>query len=108
VLRAAFAPDQTSGESSLSFDADLALVRVHGDEVKLGARQAQLLRYFLDNVGRVIPIEELSKHLFLRDDVKHHATVRVHLHNLRKKIETHSGTAQHLVTVPEQGYVFVR
>lgn len=108
ALRAAFAPDHRTGEASLSFDADLALVRVHGSEVKLGARQAQLLRYFLDNVGRIIPIEELSKYLFRRDDVRHHATVRVHLHNLRKKIETNTGAAQHLVTVPEQGYVFVR
>lgn len=109
ALRTAFEPANDEAENAaLSFDADLALLRINGREVKLGARQAQLFRYFLDNVGRVIPIEELSRHLFRADTVSHHATVRVHLHNLRKKIETNPESAQHLVTVPEQGYVFVR
>jgi len=34
--------------------------------------------------------------------------VRVHLHNLRKKIEDDPDTPRHIITVPEQGYVFVR
>ena len=109
ALRAAFGPQGDAlGDAAFSFDADLGLLRLNGREVKLGVRQAQLFRYFLDNVGRVIPIEELSRHLFGLDHAKHYATLRVHLHNLRKKIEPNAQTAQHLVTVPEQGYVFVR
>jgi hypothetical protein len=109
ALRAAFGPEGDAlADAAFSFDADLGLLRINGREVKLGVRQAQLFRYFLDNVGRILPIEELSRHLFGVDHAKHYATVRVHLHNLRKKIEPNVETAQHLVTVPEQGYVFVR
>jgi len=93
---------------TISFDADLGLLRVRGRETRLGKRQAQLLRYLLDNAGRIIEVEELAQHLFQAEGKDDLAAVRVHLHNLRKKIEDDPDTPRHIITVPEQGYVFVR
>lgn len=109
ALREALAPGRTvSGGLALSFDADLGLVRLNGRDVRLGARQVQLLRHFLDNVGRVLAVEELARVLFDGNDREQISAVRVHLHNLRKKIEQDPENPRYIVTVPEQGYVFVR
>ncbi len=109
ALREALAPGRNiSGGSPLSFDADLGRVRLSGSDIRLGARQAQLLRHLLDNVGRVIEAQELARVLFDSEDKEHIAAVRVHLHNLRKKIEHDPESPRYIVTVPEQGYVFVR
>lgn len=92
----------------IGFDADAGVVRVRGREKKLGSRQAQLLRFLMDNVGRIIEAEELARHLFGSDGKEELAAVRVHLHNLRKKIEDDPDTPRYIVTVPDQGYVFAR
>jgi DNA-binding response OmpR family regulator len=94
--------------TAVSFDADLGIVRMNGREARLGARQAQLLRYLLDNAGRIIEVEELAQHLFQAEGKEELAAVRVHLHNLRKKIEDDPDAPRHIVTVPEQGYLFIR
>jgi hypothetical protein len=109
VLHASLAPGSgVATGGTMSFDADLGLLRIHGRETRLGKRQAQLLRYLLDNAGRIIEVEELAQHLFQAEGKDELAAVRVHLHNLRKKIEENPDTPRHIVTVPEQGYVFVR
>jgi hypothetical protein len=109
ALHAALAPGaDVSVSAAISFDADLGLVRINGRERKLGARQAQLLRYLLDNLGRILPVEELARTLFGADGKEEIAAVRVHLHNLRKKIEDNPDSPRYIVTIPDQGYVFVR
>ena len=109
ALHASLAPGggvATSG--AVTFDADLGILRIDGREARLGARQAQLLAYLLDNAGRIIEVEELAQHLFHAQGRDELAAVRVHLHNLRKKIEDDPYMPRHIVTVPEQGYLFVR
>lgn len=108
TLQEALAPGGAIGlGSAIAFDASLGIVRMNGREVRLGARQGQLLSYFLDNTGRILEAEELARQLFGSDGKEDLAAVRVHLHNLRKKIEDDPETPRHIVTVPDQGYVFV-
>ncbi len=109
ALREALVPGHSvSGGLPLTLDADLGLARLNGRDVRLGARQAQLLRHLLANVGRVVDVEELARVLFGSEEDKRIAAVRVHLHNLRKKIEHDPENPRYIVTVPEQGYVFLR
>lgn len=109
ALHASLAPGGgVATSAAISFDADLGVVRIDGRETRLGARQAQLLAYLLDNAGRIIEVEELAQHLFHAEGKDELAAVRVHLHNLRKKIEDDPYMPRHIVTVPEQGYLFVR
>jgi hypothetical protein len=110
ALRAALAlghGDAAQGPP-LTLDADLGLVRLNGRDIHLGRRQAQLLHYFLANVGRVVEAEELARALFGAENRERVAAIRVHLHNLRKKIEHDPESPRYIVTVPDQGYVFVR
>jgi len=109
ILHQALAPgSDVSVGAAISFDADFGLVRINGRETRLGTRQAQLLGFLLDNVGRIVEAEELARHLFGGDGKDELAAVRVHLHNLRKKIEEKPETPRYIVTVPDQGYLFVR
>lgn len=94
--------------SPISFDAALGKVRIRGEERRLGSRQARLLEFLIDNVGRVVEAEEAARYLFGSDGKDDVAALRVHLHNLRKKIEDDPDNPRYIVTVPAQGYLFVR
>lgn len=102
-----FGPDSRFS-STISFDALLGRVRVNGKEHRLGARQAKLLGYLIENVGRVVESEEAAKYLFGADGADEVAALRVHMHNLRKKIEENPDNPRYIVTIPAQGYLFVR
>jgi hypothetical protein len=93
---------------AISFDATLRKVRVHGEVRRLGSRQAKLLEYLINNAGRVVEAAEAAKHLFGSDRKRDVAAVRVHMHNLRRKIERDLENPRYLVTLQDQGYVFVR
>lgn len=92
----------------IAFDAVRARVSVDGVELRLGARQAKLLAFLIDNAGRVVEAEEASRHVFGSDGREDIAALRVHIHNLRKKIERDPDNPRYLVTVPAAGYLFVR
>jgi hypothetical protein len=95
-------------KATISFDVTTGRVRVNGRERRLGSRQAKLLAFLLDTGGRVFTAEEAAKHLFGLDGREEVAALRVHLHNLRKKIEDDPDNPRHIVTVPAQGYLFLR
>lgn len=94
-------------EQELRFEAATGRVRVRGRAVRLGERQAVLLRFLLENGGRIVPIEELSVAVFGSEERDAIDAVRVHIHTLRKKIEEDHKAPRHLVTVPNQGYRFL-
>ncbi len=96
-----------SMSSPITFDAALCKVRVNGEERRLGSRQAKLLEFLVNNLGRVVEAEEAARHLFGADGREEIAALRVHVHNLRKKIEADPDNPRYLVTVPAQGYVLV-
>jgi len=93
---------------AIEFDPETGTVRVRGQLQRLGARQARLLRLLLENAGKVVDTEAAAKHLFdsaSREDV---TALRVHMHNLRKKIERDPENPQYIITVPNKGYTFTR
>lgn len=105
---ALFAEGGLSLSATITFDALLGRVRIDGKEYPLGSRQAKLLGYLIENVGRVVRSEEAARHLFGLAGKEELAALRVHMHNLRKKIEEDPDNPRYLVTVPAQGYLFVR
>ncbi|MGZ3516890.1 MAG: winged helix-turn-helix domain-containing protein [Vulcanimicrobiaceae bacterium] len=94
--------------TSIIFDEALSRVSVNGREVRLGARQTKLLAFFIDNVGRVVAPEEVAKRTFGGEGKEELAALRVHMHNLRKKIEDDPDNPRYILTIPNQGYLFVR
>ena len=99
----AFVPDD-----SIALDASRRRVTVRGRERHLGTQQTKLLAFLIENAGRIVEAGEAARHLFGLGGKDEVAALRVHLHNLRKKIENDPSHPRHIVTVPTQGYLFVR
>jgi hypothetical protein len=100
--------DGGAAELALRFEAATGRVDVRGRASQLGERQAALLAYFLENGGRVIEIDQLAQAVFGSRSPSTIAALRVHIHNLRKKIEEDPDAPRHVITVPNRGYMFVR
>ena len=78
-----------------------------GEPVALSARELRLLRYFVDNDGRVISREELLDAVWDYEHAPLTRTVDMHVAKLRKKVEDDPSEPRHIVTVHRMGYKFV-
>lgn len=96
------------GTGLLAFDAATGHLAVRGRVRRLGTRQARLLQLLIENAGNVIGVTHAAKTVFGKSGDEQIAALRVHIHNLRKKIEEDPNNPRRLVTVPSKGYLFVR
>ncbi|MDH3228404.1 MAG: phosphate regulon transcriptional regulator PhoB [Alphaproteobacteria bacterium] len=67
-------------------------VRVAGQEVELGPTEFRLLRYFLENPGRVYSRDQILDAVWGRDIHVADRTVDVHIGRLRKALRTAAGS----------------
>ncbi len=103
------APDEE--EPVVRFDGlevDLAahLVRREGEEVHLTPIEFELLRALVRHRGRLLTHRALLEQVWgpaYRDDTQ---VLRVHIANLRRKIEPDEGSPRHIRTEPGVGYRF--
>lgn len=73
---------------------------------ELSDRECRLLRYFVDNRGRVITRDELLQHVWGYNEVPFTRTVDVHIVWLRQKLETDPRNPRYIVTIHGEGYRF--
>jgi len=85
-------------------------VRVHGKPVDLTPTEFEILRCLLNNAGRALSYRSLVRQVqgydCSSDDAR--KLLKVHIHNLRKKIEPAPETPAHILNVRGFGYVFER
>ncbi len=86
----------------IAFDPQAGRVERHGEPVHLSASELRLLRYFMENRGKVLSRQRLLRAL-LGDSVEEISSnlLDVHIHHLRRKLG--SG---HIKTVRGMGYLF--
>ena len=82
-------------------------VRRDGEAVTLTAHEFKLLRYFIENVGRVISRTELLNDVWGYENYPTTRTVDNQILKLRQKLETDPAQPRHLRTVHGAGYKFV-
>ncbi len=87
--------------------AGYALV-VDGEQRGLSRKELELLRYFLEHEGRVLPREELLDGVWGADAYPSTRTVDMHVLKLRRKLEPDPEGPVHLLTVHGVGYKFLR
>jgi two-component system KDP operon response regulator KdpE len=92
----------TSGP--LQVDLANRTVKVHGQPLKLARTEYALLRYFVQNAGRVLTHGQLLREIWDLDDVERTGRLRVYVTYLREKIETDPTKPELLVTIPGVGY----
>lgn len=80
---------------------------VDNEPVAVTTRELRLLRYFIENVGRVISRAELLRQVWNQPAEVQTRTVDQFVLRLRKIIEEDSTRPQHLLTIRDAGYRFV-
>jgi DNA-binding response OmpR family regulator len=72
----------------------------------LSVKEFQLLKFLIDNKGKVISRDEILDKVWGYDNYPTTRTVDNYILSLRKKIETDPANPVHLLTVPTIGYKF--
>jgi DNA-binding response OmpR family regulator len=94
----------TSGD--LEIDAEARRVNVGGYEVRLTAREFDLLLFLARHPGRVFTRDELMRAIWQYSFYTDTSTVTVHMRRLRAKIESDPADPRYLKTVWGVGYRF--
>ena len=80
--------------------------RKGGKEIRLTAHEFGLLKYLIQNKGRVIDRYELLDEVWGKDVVVSPRTVDTHMANLRKKIEDDPNRSRLIISIRGIGYKF--
>ena len=105
VLRRGASPEPARlrfGEVEMELDS--RTVTRGSQEVKLTAREFDLLWFIASHPGQVFTRERLLDNVWGVDFAGDPSTVTVHIRHLREKIETDPAEPQHLITVWGVGY----
>jgi two-component system alkaline phosphatase synthesis response regulator PhoP len=81
--------------------------RKGGKEIRLTAHEFGLLKYLIQNKGRVIDRYELLDEVWGKDVVVSLRTVDTHMANLRKKIEDDPARPRLIISIRGVGYKFI-
>lgn len=90
----------------LLIDKSSRRVFVNNQEVTFTTREFDLLTFLASNPNRVFSKEQLFEHIWGYDSVGDIATVTVHIHKLRDKIEQDPSNPQYIDTIWGAGYRF--
>lgn len=89
----------------VTVDPDYGQVTVAERKIELTPVEFELLYYLVSHVGEVIPSERLLQEVWgYPPGTGNPSLVRMHMLNLRRKIEENPRKPQYLVTVPRHGY----
>ncbi len=94
-------------DGHLKIDSRLRQVTVDGCEIKLTAMEYKLLRYLMENAGRVVSKNELFDRVW-EDKFTGDGTLNVHIRRLREAIEPDPNNPEYIITVWKEGYKFER
>ncbi len=79
-----------------------------GVHLALSGKEAELLRFLVNNRGRVLTRDEILQHVWREQPAITARTVDVHVAWLRQKVEENPQTPRHIQTVRGEGYRFER
>lgn len=101
-LRLDESPVFISGD--LEIDLNTRIVKVNHNEVKLTATEFSLLTLFARNAGKVLTHSFISQKIWSNPYSSNAQILRVHIAQLRKKIEKNPSLPALLITEPGVGY----
>lgn len=97
-------PNARFSTGDLSVDFERQIVRKTGRFVRLTPIEYELLKRLIHNAGIVMSTAQLSKSLWGDEAHKHRHRLRVHMSNLRTKLETNPSHPELILTEPGFGY----
>ena len=91
----------------LSIDINLRFVYVGELRIVLNAKEYQILEYLTQNIGRLVPAEELILHIWGEEDALFSNSVRTQISNLRSKLRKAGVINPVIRTAVNSGYTLV-
>jgi two-component system KDP operon response regulator KdpE len=101
-LKTGESPVLTSGP--IWIDLNARVVKVKGEEIKLTATEYSLLALFMRNSGKVLTHAHICREIWGNPYADNAQVLRVHITQLRKKIEQNPSIPALLITEPAVGY----
>ena len=89
---------------SLEVDINSRVTRLNKTEAKLTATEYSLLLIFIRNAGKVLTHSYISREIWSAPYADNAQILRVHIAQLRKKIENDPSVPELLITEPGVGY----
>lgn len=90
--------------TNISLDTGMHKLRSGNELISLKAMEYKLLKYLIDNAGRVITKDELLKNVW-DDEFVGEGTLAVHIRHLREKIEEDPKEPELIKTIWGVGYI---
>lgn len=97
-------PELTFTSGKLRVDLTARLVTYDGEEIQLTPTEYDLLRVLIQYAGRVLTHQQLLKEVRGAGFQTETHLLRVHMSNLRRKIEEDPSNPQYILTEPGVGY----
>jgi DNA-binding response OmpR family regulator len=88
-------------DENIEYDTALNLLHVEGKEIQLSAKEATLLKLFLQNQNEVLSHERIYDTLWSYEEIQSESALRTYIKNLRKIIGK-----EKIVSIKRQGYKF--
>ena len=88
----------------IEMDDETKAVTVDGAPVDLTPLEYKLLKYFLENPGKVLSHKEIYQHVWEDEPYGSSSTVLVHIRHLRQKIEIDPANPRYILSVWGHGY----
>lgn len=90
----------------ISLDTYNVKVMVRGKEIELTSIEYGILKYLMDNAGRILTKNQIFEAVWNEQFLSGDNTIMVHISRLRDKIEADSRNPQYLKTIRGLGYRF--
>lgn len=92
----------------LTLDVNACCIIKKGCTIELNAKEYLLLKFFMENPGRVFTKKQLYNAVWQEDYLYDDNTIMVHISRIRNKIENNSQDSDYIKTVKGIGYKFCR
>lgn len=99
-------PIKTFQFGDVEVDFDRAELLKNGQRVGMAGKEFQLLRYLIDQRGRVVGRDELLQNVWEYNSDVSSRTIDVHVAWLRQKLEDNPQMPKHIHTIRGKGYRF--
>lgn len=93
-------------EGDLEIDLSTHRVSYKKREIILTLKEYSILKYFVQNRGKIISSDELYQHIWNEEANPFTEVMRVHIYTLRKKLNSATGKNDIIATIKGSGYLF--
>lgn len=95
----------TLQEAGIEINLSTLKVTYEGQNIPLTLKEYGILKYLVENKGRVVSSEELFEHIWDEHSDPFSKVIRVHIYSLRKKLTQVTGKDRIITTLKGVGYL---